>query len=80
MLIEQIIEFELRGRGPPGRICTLITGKLHERKFFKWIIIYCYNIAEGNVPYFPLYEPNHLQLKFYTTMQDFKRILKFNCN
>ena len=24
MLIEQIIKFELRGLGPPGRICTLI--------------------------------------------------------
>ena len=28
------------------------------RKIFEWIIIYCYNIAEGNVPYFPLPGPN----------------------
>ena len=41
MLIEQIIEFELRGPGSPGRTCTPITGYLHERKFFEWIIIYC---------------------------------------
>ena len=26
MLIEQIIEFELRGPGSPGRTCTPITG------------------------------------------------------
>ena len=26
MFIEQIIEFELRGPGPPGRACTPITG------------------------------------------------------
>ena len=41
MLIEQIIEFQLRGPGSPGRTCTPITGKIHERKFFEWIIIYC---------------------------------------
>ena len=28
--------------------------------------------------YFP-YGPNHLQLKFYTIMQDSKRVLGFNC-
>ena len=26
MLIKQIIEFELKGPGPPGRTCTPITG------------------------------------------------------
>ena len=41
MLIEQSIEFELRGPGSPGRTCTLITGYLYERKFFEWIIAYC---------------------------------------
>ena len=43
-----------------------------------WCVIYgppC--IAGGNVPYFP-YRPNHLQLKFYTIMQDSKRVLGFN--
>ena len=30
------------------------------------------------MPYFPLHEPNHLQSKFYTIMQDFKRVLEFN--
>ena len=28
--------------------------------------------------YFPLHKPNHLQLKFYNTMQDFERALDFN--
>ena len=31
MLIEQIIEFELRGPGPPGRIRTPITDLLHDK-------------------------------------------------
>ena len=31
------------------------------------------------MPFSP-YGPNHLQLKFYTTMQDSKRVLVFNCD
>ena len=31
------------------------------------------------MPYFPLQGPKHPQLKFYTIMQDFKRVLEFNC-
>ena len=31
MLIEQIIEFELRGPRPPGRTYTPITGKFHDK-------------------------------------------------
>ena len=31
MLIEQIIEFQLRGSGPPGRTCTPIAGELHDK-------------------------------------------------
>ena len=38
MLIEQIIEHQLRGPGPPGPTYTSETGYL---KIFKWIIIYC---------------------------------------
>ena len=44
MLIEQIIEFKLRGQGPFGRTCTPTTGYFHVitkiRKIFEWIIIY----------------------------------------
>ena len=28
--------------------------------------------------YLPLHGPNHLQLKFYTIMEEFKRVLEFN--
>ena len=31
MLIKQIIEFQLKKPGPPGRTCTHITGKLHDK-------------------------------------------------
>ena len=31
MLIEQIIEFELRRPRPPGRTCAPITDKLHDK-------------------------------------------------
>ena len=31
MLVEQIIEIELRGPGPPGRTCTPVTGSLHDK-------------------------------------------------
>ena len=70
MLIERIIELQLKGPGPPGRTCTPITGYCHVmtkqkslRKIFEWIVIYCYNVARDNAPYFPLPGPNHLQLK-----------------
>ena len=75
MLIEQIIEFQLRAWAHWSFMYS-----------YKWLIlwqnknlIYCKNIAGGNIPYFPLHGPNHLQLKFYPTMQDFKRVLDFNC-
>ena len=67
MLIERITEYELREAGPPGRACTPIIGKLHDKtKISKEnlrvdLIVYCYNIARGKAPYFPLPGPNHLQ-------------------
>ena len=43
MLIEEIIEFELRGPGLPGPSCTLTNGIFYEkktpRKILEWIII-----------------------------------------
>ena len=57
MLIEQIIEFELRGPGPPGRTCTPTTGQLHDKiKIFEENLL-----LGGNAPYFPVQGPNHLQ-------------------
>ena len=46
MLSEQIIEFELRGPGPPGRTCTFIAGYFYNetkisQESFRSSIIYC---------------------------------------
>ena len=46
MLIEQIVELQLRGPGPPGLTCTSITGifmtkQKSLRKIFEWVFIYC---------------------------------------
>ena len=64
MLIEQ--NFELRGPGIPGRICTPTTGCFHDKTIISMenFRVDCYlllNIAGGNVLYFPLRGPNHLQ-------------------
>ena len=31
MLIQQIVEIELKGPGPPSRTCTPVTGWLHDK-------------------------------------------------
>ena len=46
MFIEQIIEFELRGPGPPGRNCNpklgyFVAKQNSPRQIFKGIITYC---------------------------------------
>ena len=83
MLSEQIIEFELRGPGPPGRT-TPVTGyflnktKISEENLqvnYYLLLKYC----RRQCAQLPLHGPNHLQLKFYIIMQDFKRVLNFNC-
>ena len=84
MLIEQIIELQLRGPGPPGRTYTPTTGYFHKkqkslRKTFEWIIVYCYNVARDKAPYFSLPGPNYLQLKFNSKMQHVKRVLDLKC-
>ena len=66
MLIEQIIELQLRGPGPPGRTCTLITGYCHDKtKISKetlrvdyYLLLKCCKRQCT----FPLPVPNHLQL------------------
>ena len=45
MFIQQVIEFESRAPGPPGRIRTLTAGNFLTkqkslRNIFEWIIIY----------------------------------------
>ena len=66
MLIKQIIKFELRGHGPPGRTCTPTAGYFHDKtKISKenlrvdhYLLL---KIARGNARYFPLPGPNYLQ-------------------
>ena len=46
MLIEQIIEFGLKGPGPPGHTCTTTTGYFQKKQKFlnenlRGMIIYC---------------------------------------
>ena len=84
MLIERIIELQLRGPGPPGRTCTPITGYCHDKT----------KIAKENLRvdyYLPLkcckrqctlLSPTwtkSLTIKFNSKMQDVKRVLDLNC-
>ena len=46
MLIEKLIEFELRGSGPPGRTCTSTTDKT---KIFKEYLRENYFITTGKI-------------------------------
>ena len=81
MFIEQIIE--LKGPGPPGRICTPITGC-----FYVKTIISKENIRQHCYLLLKYYRrPCTLLLstwaksltKFNPKMQDFKRILDLKC-
>ena len=86
MLIGQITEFQLKRPGPFGRTCTFVTGKLHDKtKILKenlrvdYYLLLKYVLQEAICLTSP-YGPNHLQLKFYTIIQDSNRILGFNCD
>ena len=69
MLIEQIIEFELRGLGPLAvhvllQLVIFMTKQKSLRNIILlvgYFIIYCLRNARGNVLYFPLTGPNHFQ-------------------
>ena len=85
MLIEQIVELQLRGPGPPGITCTSITGYFHDetkismenlRVGFHLLLKCC----TRQCTLLPLPGPNHVQLNFNTKMQDVKRVLDLNCN
>ena len=59
MLIEQIVEFQLRGPGPPGLTCTSISGYFYDKtKISKENLRVGFhlllNVAQDNAPYFPL--------------------------
>ena len=78
MLIEQIIEFELRGPGPPSRTCAPITGYFRDKtKIFEanlcvdyyLLVKYCRRQCTS----LPLTWAKSLT-KFNPKMQNFKRV------
>ena len=87
MLIEQIVELQLRGPRPPGLTCDSITGYFHDKTkiskenlrvgFCLDLLLKC---CTRQCTLFPLPGPNHVQLNFNTKMQDVKRVLDLNCN
>ena len=81
MLIEQI--FELRGPGPPGRICTPITGCFHDKTILSKenIRLDCYLLLKYCKRQCTLLPPNWTKslTKFNPKFQDFKRVLDLNC-
>ena len=79
MLIEQIMEFQLRGPGPPISTCTPITGwfqdktkisKANLREDYYLLLKYC----RRQCTLFPLAWAKSVT-KLSTKMQDFKRVL-----
>ena len=81
ILIEQI--FELRGPGPPGCICTPITGYFHDKTITSKenIRLDCYLLLKYCWKQCTLLPPALAKslTKFNPKMQDFKRILDLNC-
>ena len=84
MLIEEIIELQLRGPGPPGQTCTPKTGYCHDKT----------KISKENprVDYYFLLKcckrqctllsptwTRSLTIKFNSKMLDVKHVLNLNC-
>ena len=84
MLIERIIELQLRGPGLPGRTCTPITGCCHDKtKILKENhLVDCYLLLKCCKRQCTLLSPTwtrSLTIKFNSKMQDVKRVLDLNC-
>ena len=83
MLIEQIIEFELRVPKPPGRTFTPITGYFHDKTKIsqKNLRVDCYLLLKYCRRQCTLLPPTWAKslTKFNPKMQDFKRVLDSNC-
>ena len=82
MLIEQIIEFELGGAGPPGRTCTFTTGYFYDKTKIskKNLPVDCYlplKYCRRLCTLLPLPGPNHLQ-NLTPKFKIFKRVLDLN--
>ena len=83
MLVEQIVELQLTGPGPPGLTCISITGYFYDktkiskenlRVGFRLLLKCC----TRQCTLLPLPRPNHVQINFNTKMQDVKRVLDLN--
>ena len=81
MLIEQI--FELRGPGPPSRICTPVTGCFHDKTLLSKenMRVDCYLLLKYCRRQCILLPPTWAESLtiFNPKMQDFKRVLDLNC-
>ena len=81
MLIEK--NFKLRGPGPPGRICTPITGCFHDKTIIcmENFRLDCYFMLKDCWRQCTLRPPTLAKSlpKFNPKMQDFKRVLNLNC-
>ena len=84
MLIEQIIELQLKGPEPPGQTCTPITGYFHEKAKFStenlrvdyYLQLKC--CKRQCTLFFPTWTKS-LTIKINSKMQDVKRVLSLNC-
>ena len=84
MLIERIIELQLRGPGPPGRTCTPITSYFHDKTKISnetprvdyYLLLKCCK-RQGTL-LSPTWTKS-LTIKFNSKMQDVKRVLNLNC-
>ena len=83
MLIEQIVELQLRGPGPRGLTCTSTTGYFQDKTKISQenlrvgfhLLLKCCTRQCTLLP-----GPNHVQFNFNNKMQDVKRVLDLNCN
>ena len=87
MLIEQIVELQLRGHGSPGPTCTSITDYFHDKTKISeenlrvgfHLLLKCCKRQCTLLP--PTWTKSRtVQLNFNTKMQDVKRVLDLNCN
>ena len=84
MLIEQIIEFQLRGHGSHGRTGKPITGELHDKakiskenhRVDSYLLLKYFGRQCALLP--PIWTKS-LTIKLYSIMQDFKRVWDFIC-
>ena len=84
MLIEQIIELQLMGPGPPGRTRTPITGYCRDKTkiCMENLRVDYYLLLKCCKRQCSLLSPTwtrSLTIKFNSKMQDVKRVLDLNC-